>query len=423
MAQEVGLAVFPVTWLGKHIRPWHSVAASTFVPNADGDGLRVVIRHPAIARHHNHLVSVIIMAILILVAAGLTVVVVPSAQVTLSPVTEDVSTKLTILANPAARGISAPLGQIPARIEEMAIEGTESSVPVAKRDVPDARATGQIVATNKTDQPIHLSKGTVVATSSGVPIRFQTTADVDLPSKGRAEVAISAIEPGPTGNVARFTVNAIEGQYSAAVNVVNANPTSGGTVRRVPVVTEEDKRRLEEVLAKRLKQEAISKFQAKVKNQEFVAPDTVSVILDSKTFDKFVDEPADLLTLTAHATARGTFVYGGDANVVALKRLESNLRPGYALLANTVVYTPGAVLGVDQDVLRFELVAAGQSASMVDANLVAMSVRGMTVPEARDWIANQFSLRREPAIALQPDWIDLGRMPLLGFRISIEFLP
>src|SRR6185436_7859720 len=144
--------------------------------------------------------------------------------------------------------------------------------------------------------------------SGGVPIRFQTSNDADIPPRGRADVQVIAVEPGPTGNVAKFAINTAEGSLNQAVNVINANAASGGSVKRAPVVSEEDKRRVEEVLAQRLRQEAVSKFQAALKEDEFVPPETVTVTLDSKTFDKFVDEQADLLTLSAHATAHGLIV-------------------------------------------------------------------------------------------------------------------
>src|SRR5205823_4173886 len=113
-------------------------------------------------------------------------------------------------------------------------------------------------------------------------------------------------------------INVVEGQFAQALNVINANVASGGTVKRVPVVSDEDKRRLEEVLVQRLRQDAISRFKTTVQENEFVPPESISVTLDSKTFDKFVDEAADQLTLTAHATARGLVINGSNANIVAL---------------------------------------------------------------------------------------------------------
>ena len=66
------------------------------------------------------------------------------------------------------------------------------------------------------------------------------------------------------------------------MNVINANAASGGTVKRAPVVSDEDKRRAEEALVQRLRQEAVSKFQAALKEDEFVPPETVTVTLDSE---------------------------------------------------------------------------------------------------------------------------------------------
>lgn len=420
LAKEIGLPVF---WsanglLGRH--NWKGAAAPLFVPDDDGDEVKLIPPSESIVRKDYQLISALVFGIVMLLLGALILLFAPTAQITLTPVSEEVSVALEIIASPSAKNISAPLGQIPARVEELALDGSEQIAPIAKKDVPDARASGTIVFTNKTDQPLRIPKGTFISTSAGVPMRFQTTNDADVAPRGHTEVPISAVDPGPSGNVAKFTINTAEGPFALLVNVINQNATSGGTVKRVPVVSEEDKRRVEEILIQRLRREALSKYQAILQEGEFIAPESVSVRLDSKTYDKFVDEPADLLTLTAHATARGTIVDGSKANIVALRQLGSKLRPGFVLIPKTVEYIPGAVLSVEQDSVRFEIKAKGQATAGIDSTAIADNVRGMTIQQAEAWLNEQLRLRRDPVITIGPDWLKLGRMPFFDFRIHVE---
>jgi baseplate J-like protein len=420
LAKEIGLPVF---WTTNSIigrRNWSGAAKPVFVPDEDGDEVKVIPPTEWSLRHNYRVVRAIVFGVVLLLLTGFAFMLAPSAQITLAPVTQEASVKIEITANPTAKTINSALGQIPAHVEEIQLDGTEQIPPIAKKDVPDARATGTVIFTSKADQAVKIPKGTIVSTSGGVPIRFATTKDADLPARGRVEIEIAAVEPGPNGNVARFTINTAEGPFALAVNVVNQNPAAGGNVKRVPVVSEEDKRRLGEVLTQRLRQEAVTKFQAKLAEGEFVAPESVRVTLDSTTFDKFVDEPTDLLTLSAHATARGTIVDGANANIVAFKQLESKLREGFVLLPTTVQYIPGQVLGVDQDTVRFEITAKGRAAAGIDEANIANSLRGMTIKQAEDWLDENLTLQRDPVVTLKPDWLSLGRLPFFNFRMSVE---
>ncbi|MEP7199588.1 MAG: baseplate J/gp47 family protein, partial [Chloroflexota bacterium] len=421
LAQEIGLPLFltagKIGW-----RSWHG-AQPQFVPDDDGDELKVIPpTEPRISRTYK-LLGAITLGAFVLIIAALIVLLAPSARVTLAPVSEQTMVKLDVTASTDVKNVSASLGKIPAQITELQLDGLEQIAPIAKKDVPDAKATGIVVFTNKTDQPINIPKGSFVTTSAGVPIRFQTTNAIDLPGRGRVEVAVASVEPGPNGNVAKFTLNVAEGPFALAVNVVNPNATAGGSVKRVPVVSDEDKRRVEEILTQRLRQEAITRFPTTVQENEFIAPETVVVTLDSKTFDKFVDEPADLLTLSAHATARGLLVNGANANIVALERLKAQARTGFELLPNSIQFTPSVVRVANSDSVRFEMIAQAQTTAALDRNVIADSVRGMTPKQAVEWLTQHQSLRRTPVVELKSDWFGLGRLPYFAFRTQVEVVP
>jgi hypothetical protein len=420
LAEEIGLTVFWTARAPFGLRNWNGGAAPTFVPDEDGDEVKMIApAEPRMGRRYR-ILGAVLLALLIFVVVALIFLLAPTGRITLSPVSEQTTAYSIITASIANKTVDSNLRQIPAKVSEIPLEGSEQIVPVAKKDVPDARATGLILFTNKTDQPIHIPRGSFVATSSGVPVRFQSTTDVDLAARGRAETNITAIEPGPNGNVAKFAINVAEGTFALALNVINQNGTSGGTVKRVPVVSDEDKRRVEEVLVQRLRQEAISRFKTALQENEFFPEQSVTVTLESETFDKFVDEAADLLTLSAHATARALIVNGVNANIVAVDQLRTKQRSSFELFPDSIEFQAGAILAADLESASFELTARGRAASAVDRSLIINTVRNMPRNDAEAWLNRHLTLRQPPLIELKSDWLGLDRMPFFSFRIQVD---
>ncbi len=110
---------------------------------------------------------------------------------------------------------------------------------------PDQPAQGAVVFTNRRAEAQDIPPGTMVATSTGSNVGFETIQPAFLPGGVGAQVTvpIRAVEPGPAGNVRAFTINTIEGSLGVSANVINPSGTSGGTVKEVPMVKQGDKDR------------------------------------------------------------------------------------------------------------------------------------------------------------------------------------
>lgn len=134
------------------------------------------------------------------------------------------------------------------------------------------------------------------------------------------------MDPGPAGNVKELAINAVEGSLALAVRVINTKPTMAGSVRPVRVVTEADKKKLEEQLLVQLKQNAPSVLRAALKPEEILSPDSVLVNTTDKLFDRAVDEPVEVLSLKMNANAFGWGVDKDDLNLLLGTLLHGNLR-------------------------------------------------------------------------------------------------
>jgi hypothetical protein len=110
----------------------------------------------------------------------------------------------------------------------------------------EVRARGSVQLENRTTSDVRVPKGSIFRTADGV--QFLSQADVTLPRSiivppfelfvGKVTVAVDAAVAGPTGNVpaGRITVGPEPGRYS----VSNPEPTTGGEIRRIPIVRLED---------------------------------------------------------------------------------------------------------------------------------------------------------------------------------------
>jgi hypothetical protein len=359
---------------------------------------------------------------LIALAAGLVymlLLLVPEATVTVVPATQRVETSVTITADLNAYEVDFTRRIIPARVVEVRVEGTATIPTTEKRDAPHNRATGRVVFVNKTDEEVKIPAGTVVRTSTGTNVRFTTVNDVTVPAGrgSRMEADIIAELPGPSGNVAPYLITTVEGALALRVAVVNERATSGGDVKQVGVVTQADKQRLKDLLLQRLRQEALARMQEQLDAQEFVPPETVQVFVISEVYDKFVDEPADALTLELKAAANGVVIAGQDANAVALDALQRMVPSRYYLAAQGLSFERGPVVQIDEERrVSFIMTASGTAVARVETRGLRELVQGMPVAEAQALVADRLLLRRPPEIEVRPAWF--GHMPYLPFRIA-----
>jgi len=345
--------------------------------------------------------------------------VIPAAQVYLLPAPIVLTTTTDILIDSSNPLVSSAARSVPARRLVRETQGSAALRTTTTKTMPDARATGSVVFTNLRAEETVVPQGTIVATSTGVPIRFTTMMTVTLPavSGARVEVPIQAIDPGPTGNVKELAINVVEGSLALAVRVINTKPTTSGTVRPVRVATEADRKKLEEQLLTQFKQNALSILTPALQPNEFIPPDSILVDATNKLFDRAVDEPTDVLNLTMSADVFGLAVDREDLNLLMGTLLQRQLPAGYQLLANGVrveLLPGGKYQGIQ---LRQPVRAIGYAAPQVDPNKVAVALQGKTIDDARAYLMSQVPLAQPPIVRVTPPGWPL--LPLLAFRIAV----
>jgi len=380
---------------------------------------------PAAARRHTPTLLAARAGLVATVAAFLMLVAVllfilPSATVTLKLISEPVEATMEILGVAGLTEINYGLAQVPARTVYVEREAFDTIATTNKRDVPDGYAQGTVVFANKTTFPVTITKGTVVRTSFGENLRFYTVSDAWLPGElyATVRVGILAAAPGPKGNVPPLTINVVEGELAAQVDVLNNSPTTGGSVRRVSTVDGVDKVNLRAKLSKRIQEEAYSELTSALNRGEFIPPDSLVITILDEEFDHKVDDVTDQLGLTMRVKVSGLAVSSADGEKLLLGLLEQRMKPGYRLVEDSAAFERGRVIHATPEEALFQMSVRAAIAPAIDAAAVSKEIAGKPIEAAKEYLSRQFKLDSEPQIEISGSLTQ--RLPRWAARIRVR---
>jgi hypothetical protein len=376
------------------------------------------------------ILAVLLSAFLLALVVGLAVLLIPEAKVTVVPYREIVEVGLEVRADPQEEKPDLEELLIPARILEAEVEQTGEIATVSKRDAPDAPAQGTITFINQTSTPFEILPGAVVRTATGTTVRFRTvtTATVEGNVGSTALAEIEALEPGPVGNVDKATITEVETSgLRGKVRVINEQPTQGGGVKQVGVVTRADMDRLKAQLLQQLQQRAYVELQNQLGEQEFLPPDSMTTEIMAEVYDQFLDAEADVLHLQMRILATGTAVDRASANLLAYEALKERIPTTYELQSEEIAFD------LDEETVRMDgrsvLLEVRASAPLIvdiDRGEVRSAVSGLTADEAKQTLEDSFALDAPPVVEILPEWIKrwewLDRVPVLRFRVQVVVL-
>lgn len=367
-----------------------------------------------------------LLAILFLVATGVLAFVafVPEAEVNIQPVARAVSTSFRVRASPVFREVDYSGAVIPARPVQVIVEERAEEPATGGLDVPDGYASGEVIFANRTNQPVLVPKGTIVRTGSGVNARFATVSDVEVPGQlyAHARVGIVALDPGPVGNAQPLTINIVEGDIGYKVDVLNVNPTQGGTVRRAPVVLAEDFERLSAKLLEQLTQNAYAQLVNELEEGEFIPAQSLDVRIMSQTYDQVVGQRSDVASMSMKVVARGTAVDGKALEDLATQFLIQQNAEGEELqvIPGSLVIRRGEEIEKDRDEILFNVQARGMVTPVIHIPRLQAHLRGKTAVDAEQWLRENLSLASPPQVSIRPSWWE--RLPWLPARLKVHII-
>lgn len=368
--------------------------------------------------------SAVLFGLALLALLALAYVVLPSATVTLTPASNQVSVAVPITADPELAAIDFDNALIPARIVGIEVEDSAAVETTGTADVPAAKATGIVTFINQVPEEVTIPQGTVVRTTAGNPVRFVTTAPVTLPStvNSTVDAPIEAVEAGVEANLPSNLINSVEGSLASRVRVINSTPTRGGDILQVPAVSQDDYDRLRAALLQQLQQRAFGEMGDLMTDTEFVATESLLVVLvQDETYDRFVGEEAETVSLEMRVVVQGVVIDERTARQVVLNELAKKVGPSFQIGESTLTFRRDDVAQVDDNRrVTFLMQGSGDVALAVDAARVQRLVRGKSVSRAQFLLEQELPLRQPPVIEVRPSFI--RRLPLLAPRIQLEIV-
>jgi hypothetical protein len=374
-----------------------------------------------------------LLLLILVVGAGLIGVIgafflMPEATVTVMPAGMALERQVHLIANPAVELVDEEAAEIPAHVVETELKGQAQVSTLARSDAPDAKATGEVVFINRTNESVEIPAGTVVATSAGTTIKFVTTETTSLAAgmTSTARARIEALDPGPSGNVGPFLINRVaDPALTAKVRVANEQPTEGGSVKQVGVVTAAERERLRGMLLQQLHQEALARLGSALGPEEFMPVESISVVALDETYDHLLGEATDFLGMTMRVHAEGIAFDLSQAQRIARAALEDEVPGGHTLqpesfhaeVVEATVIAPNPDEG--QYTVRAELVmkVRGRTEATITPGRVISLIQGRPLSEARMRLLSSLPLKEAPQLSMEPDW--WGRVPWLPFRIQV----
>lgn len=343
----------------------------------------------------------------------------PSAEITLSPRTEQQAIQLTIQASESAERVNLS-GLIPLRTISTIVEGRSSISTTGTTRLPHQAAKGSVTFTNLTDREITIPAGTVVSVADG-SIRFTTDRDGRLRAGPGTEISlpVTASLPGSSGNLHAGRVEAVEGDLGVFISVTNPRPFSGGDDVTSPAATAGDRTALRERLLSSLEVTAREEVQRSLLAGDVLvgAPALANVLEES--FDPPGPEPASELVLNLRLEYVAHVVSGADLTALAEAILDTRLPAGYQSLPETL-----EIEHLTQPQLRepgsasWQMRAVRTIQAVPDRNLAVSLALGKTPSFAIQRLAETLPLSTAPTIDVYPRGWPL--MPLLPFRITLR---
>jgi len=346
---------------------------------------------------------------------------VPRATIILRPETIEARALPQLVVDPSLDVVDYDGRAIPGRVIELKRSWSEDISTSGSTIVPVSRARGRVILVNKTDRAVPVPAGTLLSTSDG-SVTFQTAIDLRMLGvvSSTAEIEVFAMEAGPQGNVPADSITRIADDLTADLDVSNPEAMSGGELRQVAAVAEEDRARLRAQVLQFLQAVSWADMQGLLNEREFLPRESIRVIaLENEQYSHSVGEPADVLRLKIDARLQGTAADLTLASGLVYEALSSGVPAGYTLVAGSIEYSPGDLLSADESG-RVSLVMDGRGVMAADLKVdgPVSAIAGQEPEYALAHLLQALPLRATPQLDVWPNWFK--RIPYRPERIDVE---
>ena len=371
---------------------------------------------------------IVVLALLTAVVGAALYAVVPGAEVVVSLQEDVITVAVEVVADRKANAIRTDSGVIPALVLRETVE-TSATIPTTGTVWLDSVSAAAIVTfANLGVDQVNIPRGTILGTSAGEPILFETIADVAVPagSGQRVDATVEAMTSyrGSVGNVGPGMINTVLGELSDHVSVINLASASGGSNRSVKSVAPADQSRLLESARIQLQSLAFEQMRAGLAESQVIIIESLRIEQERKEWTNFsadVDTMTSELSLTMRAIVSALAVDDRFARQLAFARIRDKIHSQSELLDSSLTYARGPfTLGRADGQVNFTATASAKVLAKFNGDDLRERLAGLSLQEAHKLLESQEALSdRNPAqIRIFP--LALERMPTLAVRIQVR---
>lgn len=369
-----------------------------------------------------------VLALLALVVGAALYAVVPSAEVAVSLQEDVITVVVDVVADRKAEAIRSESGVIPALVLRETVE-TSATVPTTGTVWLDSISAAAIVTfANLGSHQVDIPRGTILGTSAGQPILFETVADVAAPAgEGQrvdATVEAMASYRGSVGNVGPGMINTVLGELSDQVSVINLTSAAGGSNQHVKTVATADRSKLLESARIQLQSLAYEQMRAGLAESQVIIIESLRIEQERKDWTNFsadADTMTSELSLTMRAIVSALVVDDRYGRQLTLARIRDKIPTNFQLVDNSLTYARGPFqLGRADGQITFTARGSATVRANFNRDLLREQLAGLSLDEASELLGSREELSDQyPAhIALFPQALE--RMPTMAVRIQVR---
>jgi Baseplate J-like protein len=371
------------------------------------------------------LIAAAVVAVVAIVGAVAAYLLLPSAEVSLIPRQQSVGPlAFSVDASTAISEPDVANGVVPALTVPVNVE-TAATFEATGERVEETPATGTVRFDNLDPTTSNtIARGAIVSTNGG--IRFRTDQSVTVRAANlvgltirpsSATVAVTAVDPGPEGNVEPNAINTVpRGEEPLFLKVTNPDATTGGVSESFPRVTQEDIDAALLALGETLQTE----FEDQLDDDDLapvdvtVFPETAELGDPTYSLDPatLVGQEVETFDLGASATGSVLAVDTAPLEAIAEARLAESIDEGYELVAGSSVIEvdPAVVNGAS---ITFPVRATAQEVAVLDAEAIADEIRGLPLADAQGVLDGYGTA----TISVWPEWV--STIPTIDGRLTV----
>ena len=298
------------------------------------------------------------------------------------------------------------------------ISGTIRGETTGRVRLPQASAAGEVEFINLTDGAISIPVGTGLRAGD---VRFLTTKGADLNSGEESSIilAIEAVEPGISGNVATGAIDSVEGPLGFLVTASNLERTQGGRDQVAGAVSAEDMEILRTDLKAQLLEIAKNDLVTQLDRGYELIPDSLRVtqVVDER-YDIGLGEAAESLGLALVLKIEGLGYSLPLIREAAEQELLSTLPKNRMLIPGSLSLEAVDALE-DWPSMEVLFAVEGALAKTVNRDQLRQSVLGDPKADAAARLEQLLGLEQAPLIKTSPSWMPW--LPWLGMRIDFKW--